>query len=87
MSRESHKSRERTLEAGKHLDALSIGDRVEVLDEGLAMLRKYGMVAPPNNIGKVVEFWPGGDVLVEFPLSGENHSQVALYPRNRVKKL
>jgi len=65
---------------------LSVGDKVEVLDPGLAMLRRFSG-GKPNHHGKVSEIWDDGTILVEFPLSGENHSQAAPYPANMVRKL
>lgn len=64
----------------------AVGDDVEVLDEGLAMLRRLMPNMPPNHHGKVAKIMPDGDILVEFPLSGENHSQVAPYPPSMVRK-
>lgn len=64
----------------------AVGDLVEVLDEGLAMLRRLMPNMPPNHHGKVAEIWDDGQILVEFPLSGENHSQVAPYPASMVRK-
>lgn len=69
------------------IDKLKIGDPVEVLDDGLAMLRALMPDQPPNNLGIVAEIWDDGTVLVEFPLSGEEHNQVAPYPRDMVRKL
>jgi len=43
-----------------------VGDTVEVLDEGLAMLRRLCPNQPPNNIGVISEFMSNGDALVEF---------------------
>jgi hypothetical protein len=65
----------------------SVGDKVEVLDPGLAMLRRLMPRAKPNNIGKVAEVYEDGTVLVEFKLSGKNHSQVAPYPADMVVKI
>ena len=62
-------------------EELKKGDAVEVLDEGLEMLRSFmGPNAKPNHHGTVAEIWDDGTVLVEFPIRGENpHSQVAPY--------
>ena len=69
---------------------LKIGDSVEVLDEGLAMLRQImGPNAKPNHYGFVSEIWEDGTILVEFPIGDdpiEEHSQVAPYPPNQVIK-
>jgi len=66
---------------------IEVGDPVLVLDEGLAMLRRLmGPNAKPNHHGTVAEIMEDGDILVEFPLSGENHSQVAPYPPNMVRR-
>ena len=59
---------------------IAIGDSVEVLDEGLAMLRRLVPDMPPNHHGTVIEIWEDGTILVDFPLPGENHSQSAPYP-------
>lgn len=64
---------------------LKVGDMVEVLDEGLAMLRRLCPGQPPNNIGTVAEIRDDGHIEVHFPLPGENHSQAAIYPREEVR--
>ena len=66
---------------------LKVGDPVEVIDSGLAMLRKLG--AGINHHGWVQELDYGGtgDILVEFPIGDDDpdeHSQVAPYPANCV---
>ena len=66
---------------------MKIGDKVEVLDPGLAMLRALLPDQPPNNVGWVHEI-QGDDILVAFPIDSENdsvHYQVALYSRYMVK--
>ena len=66
---------------------MKIGDKVEVLDPGLAMLRSLMPGQPPNNVGWVHEI-QGDDILVAFPIDSEDdteHYQVALYSRNMVK--
>jgi hypothetical protein len=72
---------------------LRVGDKVKVLDQGLAMLqavmRRVGEDPDPNNIGWVHEI-RGDDILVAFPIGDddmEEHSQVAPYPRCKVRKL
>lgn len=66
-------------------ETFSIGQLVEVSDEGLAMLRKLG--APANHHGRVAEIWDDGTILVEFPIGGTyKHSQVAPYPPELVRK-
>ena len=66
-----------------------IGDKVLVLDEGLAMLRKIiGPNAKPNHHGVVNRIMDNGDILVAFPIGDddpEEHSQVAPYPPSMVK--
>lgn len=64
-----------------------VGDLVEVLDEGLAMLRRICPDQPPNHHGRVAEI-SGETIMVEFPIDGsyEDHSQVAPYPANLVRK-
>jgi hypothetical protein len=68
---------------------LKIGDKVRVLDEGLLMLQKFAPPnAKPNNEGIISDIWDDGDTIeVEFPLEGEDHSQVAPYPRDIVHKI
>lgn len=67
---------------------LKIGDEVDVMDEGLLMLQKFAPKgAKPNNRGKISDIWADGTIEVEFPLDGENHSQVAPYPPHVVKKV
>ena len=46
-----------------------VGDLVEVLDTGLAMLRRLCPDQPPNHHGRVSEI-KGDDIFVEFPLDG-----------------
>lgn len=66
-----------------------IGDEVLVLDEGLAMLRKFAPPgAKPNHHGVVAELLDGGDIMIEFPIGDddpEEHSQVAPYPPSVVR--
>lgn len=66
---------------------LKVGDEVEVLDPGLAMLRQLCPGMPPNHHGRVSEL-EGDLVLVEFPIDGsyEGHSQCAPYPTSQVRK-
>lgn len=60
---------------------LSVGDPVEVLDEGLAMLRRLCPGMPPNHHGVVAEFM-GDRVLVQF----DDSDQAAPYPRSQVRR-
>lgn len=66
---------------------LNIGDEVEVLDEGLAMLRRMCPGMPPNHHGRVQEV-NGDSIMVEFPIDGsyDEHSQMAPYPRGQVRR-
>lgn len=66
---------------------LVVGDLVEVLDEGLAMLRRICPDQPPNHHGRVAEI-KDDTIMVEFPIDGsyEDHSQVAPYPVSMVRK-
>lgn len=65
---------------------LQIGDDVEVLDEGLAMLRRLCPGMPPNHHGRVQEV-NGKSIMVEFPIDGSyEHSQVSPYPRDQVRR-
>ena len=63
-----------------------IGDKVEVLDEGLAMLRKVCPDMGPNHHGIVLEA-KGDLIFVEFPIDGKygGHPQVAHYPVDMVR--
>jgi len=65
----------------------SVGDLVEVLDEGLAMLRRLCPDMPPNHHGRVSEI-RGDEIWVEFPIDGsyEDHSQIAPYPAEMVRR-
>lgn len=60
-----------------------VGDEVEVLDEGLAMLRRLCPGMPPNHHGRI-ESVEGDMVTVEFP--NGDQSQSAPYPRSQVRK-
>lgn len=67
---------------------MKAGDKVEVLDPCLAMLRSLmGKRAKPNNLGIVNRIMDNGDVLVEFPIGrgATAHSQVAPYPPHMVR--
>jgi len=67
---------------------LNIGDEVDVMDQGLLMLQKFAPPgAKPNNRGKIADIWEDGTIEVEFPLEGENHSQVAPYPAHLIVKV
>lgn len=62
----------------------SVGDPVEVLDEGLAMLRRICPDMPPNHHGRVQKI-VGDEIWVEFPIGGSYaNSQVAPYPASMV---
>jgi len=65
------------------MDDLKVGDDVEVLDAGLAMLRRMCPGMPPNHHGRV-ESINGDTIMVEFP--NGDHSQSAPYPRSEVRK-
>jgi len=68
------------------LNILEIGDEVEVLDEGLAMLRRLCPGLPANHIGRVDSI-EGDTVFVAFPIGGNyEHSQTAPYPRSKIRK-
>jgi alkanesulfonate monooxygenase SsuD/methylene tetrahydromethanopterin reductase-like flavin-dependent oxidoreductase (luciferase family) len=65
----------------------NVGDRVEVLDEGLAMLRRLCPDQPPNHHGRVSEI-DGDTIFVEFPIDGGyEHSQCSPYPVSKVRRL
>ena len=68
-------------------ETFNIGDPVEVLDEGLAMLRRLCPGMPPNHHGRVSEV-NGETITVEFPIDGsyKGHSQAAPYPIGMVRK-
>ena len=67
-----------------------VDDKVLVLDQGLAMLRKFAPPgAKPNHHGTVAEIMDDGYILVQFPIGDddpEEHSQVAPYPPHLVRK-
>jgi len=69
-------------------DQLKKGDRVRVMDKGLLMMQQFAPKgAKPNNEGTVFDIWEDGTIEVEFPLEGENHSQVAPYSPDIVYKI
>ena len=62
-----------------------VGDEVEVLDEGLAMLRRLCPGMPPNNHGRIGSI-EGDTVMVEFPVNGSyEHSQTSPYHWSEVR--
>lgn len=69
------------------MSELQVGDNVEVLDAGLAMLRNFCPGQPPNHHGRV-EAIEGDTITVEFPIDGsyDGHSQSSPYPRSEVRK-
>lgn len=68
------------------MNKYKIGDKVRVMDEGLLMLQRFAPPgAKPNNEGTVHEILEDGDYIIEFPLEGENHSQIAPYPENKLR--
>lgn len=63
-----------------------VGDKVKVMDQGLLMLQRFAPPgAKPNNEGVVSEIMEDGYYEIEFPLKGENHSQVAPYPEKDLR--
>ena len=74
------------------MEELKIGDPVEVIDEGLAILRRMmkqaGVDVPPNHHGIIDEILDDGTIMVRFPIGGddpEEHSQIAPYPPSKVR--
>jgi len=69
------------------MSEINVGDDVEVLDAGLAMLRRLCPGMPFNHHGRV-EAIKGDTIMVEFPIDGsyEDHSQTSPYPRSEVRK-
>jgi hypothetical protein len=67
-------------------EELQVGDDVEVIDEGLAMLRKLCPDQPPNHHGRVDSI--SDDLIyVEFPIDGSyEHSHSSPYPKSKVIK-
>lgn len=71
-------------------DHVTKGDRVFVVDEGLARLRDImrratGSAPPPNHFGTVEEVWDDGTVLIAFDENGiEGAGNVAPYPPGEV---
>lgn len=57
------------------------GDEIEVIDEGLAELRRLCPGEPPNHYGTVSEICEDGTLLILFP-----DGQVAPYPSNCVMR-
>ncbi len=69
-------------------EKLKIGDEVDVMDQGLLTLQKFAPPgAKPNNRGTIADIWEDGTIEVEFPLEGENHSQIAPYEPHLIKKV
>ena len=67
---------------------LKVGDKVRVMDQGLLMMQKFAPPnAKPNNERTIADIWEDGTIEVEFPLEGENHSQVAPYSPDIVFKI
>lgn len=67
------------------MNDLKCGDEVEVLDEGLAMLRRRCPGQPPNHHGRVSEIHDNL-IFVEFPIDGSyEHSQCSPYMREQVR--
>lgn len=70
------------------MEKLKVGDKVRVMDQGLLMLQSFAPPgSKPNNEGVVSEIMEDGDLLIEFILSGDDHSQVAPYPANICVKI
>lgn len=68
------------------MSEFAVGDLVEVLDDGLAELRRICPGMPPNHHGRVRAI-EGNQIEVEFPIDGTyDHSQIAPYPRDMVRK-
>lgn len=60
----------------------NVGDKIEVLDEGLAMLRRICSDQPPNHYGEVSEIWDNGNTLL---ILFDDTEQAAPYPSNLVR--
>lgn len=70
------------------MNDLKVGDEVDVMDAGLLMLQRFAPPgAKPNNRGTIAEIWEDGTILVDFPLEGDNHSQVAPYDPHLIRKV
>lgn len=70
------------------MNKFKVGDKVLVLDKGLAMLRAIMPDAPPNHHGVIHEVWDNGEYLVCFPIGDDpinEHSQVAPYPEAEIR--
>lgn len=63
-------------------EEFTIGDPVEVIDEGLAMLRRLCPGMPPNHHGTVSEIWDDGTLLILF----DDTEQAAPYPPSDVRR-
>ena len=75
------------------MNDLKVGDCVEVLDPGLAMLRiamsRFQSDIPPNHIGEIHEI-RDDECEIYFPIGDDpfdEHSQSAIYPSNMVRAL
>lgn len=87
----SESGRAKTLSKFKHPNTIEEGDKVMVIDSGLLMLQKFAPKnSRPNNVGWVEEVCEDGKtILVKFPIGDDDpreHSQVAPYPKELVKK-
>ena len=68
------------------MSKLKVGDNVEVMDSGLAMLRQLCPGMPPNHHGRIKSI-DGDTIMVEFPIAGSyKHSQTSPYNMSEVKK-
>ena len=67
-------------EIGTGVTQFKVGDKVLVLDEGLAMLRRICPDMPPNHHGVVSEVWDDGTLLILF-----DDEQAAPYQPNMVR--
>lgn len=70
-----------------------LNEEVIVNDEGLIklmeLMKSFGEIVKPNNIGFIREFLDDGYVMIEFPIGDENieeHSQMAPYHISLLKK-
>ena len=68
------------------MSKLKVGDKVEVIDEGLKMLRDLCPGMPPNHHGNIASI-DGETVIVAFPIGNDGkHLQFAPYHSSKVRK-
>lgn len=64
------------------MNTITVGDKIEVQDAGLEMLRKLCPGMPPNHYGMVDEILSDGTLMILF----DDTKQVAPYPASACRK-